>query len=178
MSLATSAALGTILSTVQGGLIPGITVDDIGVGPMPAPGDADAPGAIVGGASLWIVNQDDPVRTAAAWDYISFLVEAQSQSTWAATTGYIPVRSSALELDPIAARYVEDPRFKVAYDQLLESADDPSSVGAVLGPQREIRTLTARAIAAVLQGADVVEALTEAATQANSLLADYIARNS
>jgi sn-glycerol 3-phosphate transport system substrate-binding protein len=88
------------------------------------------------------------------------------------------LRSSALELDPIAARYVEDPRFKVAYDQLLESADDPSSVGAVLGPQREIRTLTARAIAAVLQGADVVESLTDAANQANSLLADYIARNS
>lgn len=178
MSLATSAALGTVLTTVQGGLIPGITVDDIGVGPMPAPGDVDAPGAIVGGASLWIVNQDDPVRTAAAWDFISFLVSAQSQSTWAAATGYIPLRSTALDLDPIAAKYVEDPRFKVAYDQLLEAADDPASVGAVLGPQREIRTLTARAIATVLQGGDVLATLQDAAAQANALLADYIANNS
>ena len=178
MSLATSAALGTVLTTVQGGLIPGITVDDIGVGPMPAPGDEEAPGAIVGGASLWIVNQDDPVRTEASWDFISFLISPQSQSTWAAATGYIPLRSAALELDPIAAKYVDDPRFKVAYDQLLQSSDDPASVGAVLGPQREIRTLTARAIAAVLQGADVLESLQQAANQANALLADYIANNS
>lgn len=177
MSLATSAALGTVLTTVQGGLIPGITVDDIGIGPMPAPGDIEAPGAIVGGASLWIVNQNDPLRTAAAWDFISYLVSAQSQSTWAAVTGYVPLRSSALELDPIAAKYVEDPRFKVAYDQLIQSADDPASVGAILGPQREIRTLTARAIAAVLQGADVLESLQKAASQANALLADYIANN-
>ncbi len=178
MSLATSAALGTVLTTVQGGLIPGITVDDIGVGPMPAPGDADAPGAIVGGASLWIVNQDDPVRTAAAWDFISFLVGAQSQSTWASITGYIPLRTTALELDPIAAKYLEDPRFKVAYDQLLQASDDASTLGAILGPQREIRTLTARAIATVLQGGDVLESLQQAAAQANALLADYLANNS
>jgi hypothetical protein len=88
------------------------------------------------------------------------------------------LRTSALELDPIAAKYVEDPRFKVAYDQLLQAADDPSTLGAILGPQREIRTLTARAIATVLQGGDVLEALRNAANQANALLADYIANNS
>lgn len=177
MSIATSAALGTVLSTVRGGLIPGITEGDIGVGPMPAPGDADAPGAIVGGASLWIVDKGDPARTAAAWDFISFLVSAESQSKWAAATGYVPLRSTALEIDPIAATYLADPRFKVAYDQLLQSADDPSSVGAVLGPQREVRTLSARAIAEILQGGDVVETLKKAASQANALLADYVARN-
>jgi sn-glycerol 3-phosphate transport system substrate-binding protein len=177
MTIATSAALGTVLTTVEGGLIPGITAADIGVGPMPAPGSVDAPGAIVGGASLWIVNQDDPERAAAAWDFISYLISPQSQSTWAAATGYIPIRSSALELDPIASTYANDPRFKVAYDQLLEAAESAAAIGAVLGPQREIRTLTARAIATVLQGGDVATTLTEAAQQANALLADYIARN-
>jgi sn-glycerol 3-phosphate transport system substrate-binding protein len=144
---------------------------------MPAPGSVDAPGAIVGGASLWIVNQDDPVRAAASWDFISYLISPQSQSTWAAATGYIPIRSSALELEPIASTYANDPRFKVAYDQLLEAAESAAAIGAVLGPQREIRTLTARAIATVLQGGDVTTTLTEAAKQANALLADYIARN-
>lgn len=177
MTIATSAALGTVLSTVEGGLIPGITAADIGVGPMPSPGSKVSPGAIVGGASLWIVDQKDPLRAAAAWDFISFLSSAQSQSTWAAATGYIPVRSLALELDPIASTYANDPRFKVAYDQLLEVTESAATIGAVLGPQREIRTLTARAIATVLQGGDVVATLTTAANQANALLADYIARN-
>lgn len=177
MTIATSAALGTVLSTVEGGLIPGVTTADIGVGPMPAPGSADAPGAIVGGASLWIVNHDDPVQAAAAWDFISFLVSAQSQSTWAAKTGYVPIRSAALELDPIASTYANDPRFKMAYDQLLQAIESSAAIGAVLGPQREIRTLTARAIATVLQGGDVTETLQSAAQQANALLADYIASN-
>jgi sn-glycerol 3-phosphate transport system substrate-binding protein len=177
MAIATSAALGTVLTTVEGGLIPGITTDDIGVGPMPAPGDADAPGAIVGGASLWIVNHDDPAKAAAVWDFISFLITAESQSTWAAATGYVPVRSSALEVGAIAEKYKTDPRFKVAYDQLLQAADSPASLGAILGPQREIRTLSARAIATVLQGGDVAAALADAATQANALLSAYITAN-
>jgi sn-glycerol 3-phosphate transport system substrate-binding protein len=177
MTIATSAALGTVLTTVEGGLIPGITTDDIGVGPMPAPGDADAPGAIVGGASLWIVNHDDPAKAAAVWDFISFLITAESQSTWAATTGYVPVRSSALEVGAIAEKYKTDPRFKVAYDQLLQAADSPASLGAILGPQREIRTLSARAIATVLQGGDVTAALADAASQANALLSAYITAN-
>ncbi|MFM8483560.1 MAG: extracellular solute-binding protein [Actinomycetota bacterium] len=177
MTIATSAALGTVLTTVEGGLIPGITTADIGVGPMPAPGTVDSPGAIVGGASLWIVNQDDPVRAAAAWDFITFLISAQSQSTWAAETGYVPIRSSALELDPIASTYANDPRFRIAYDQLVAVLESSAAIGAVLGPQREIRTLTARAIATVLQGGDVAETLLAAAEQANSLLAAYIASN-
>ena len=175
MTIATSAALGTVLSVVGAGTIKGVTVDDIGVGPMPGPNGA--PGAIVGGASLWMVNHDDPVKTAATWDFISFLVSAQSQSTWAAATGYVPVRSTALELDPIKSTYANDPRFKVAYDQLQEVADTPASVGAILGPQREIRNLTAIAIAKIFGGEDVAAALKEAADQANTLLSTYNSSN-
>jgi len=175
MTIATSAALGTVLSVVGAGTIEGVTVDDIGVGPMPGPNGA--PGAIVGGASLWMVNHDDPVKTAATWDFISFLVSAQSQSTWAAATGYVPVRASALELDPIKTTYANDPRFKVAYDQLQEVADTSASVGAILGPQREIRNLTAIAIAKIFGGEDVAAALKEAADQANTLLDTYNSSN-
>lgn len=73
--------------------------------------------------------------------------------------------------------YAEDPRFRVAYDQLGEAADTPASVGAILGPQREIRNITAQAIATILQGADVSSTLTASASQANALLADYLANN-
>ena len=92
---------------------------------------------------------------AAAWDYIQFLVGAESQSTWAAATGYVPVREDALELEPLTTTYATDPRFKVAYDQLLAGGDDPTSLGPVLGPLREVRTVTAGAVAAIFGGADV-----------------------
>ena len=73
---------------------------DLGVAPMPGPGETRS--ALVGGASLYIVADKGDARTAAAWDYISHLVSAESQATWAAATGYAPVREDALELEPLS----------------------------------------------------------------------------
>jgi sn-glycerol 3-phosphate transport system substrate-binding protein len=175
MAIGTSAALGGVIAAIGGGLAPGLTTDDVGIGPMPGP--SDTPAVQVGGASLWITADKDPVETSAAWDYITFLVDAQSQSEWAATTGYVPVRADALDLEPLASTYADDPRFKVAYDQLIVSVEGPASLAPVLGPQREVRVATANATAAIFAGADVGAALSGAAQQANALIASYNQRN-
>ncbi len=175
MAIATSAALGTVLSALDGGLIPGITSADVGVGPMPGPGDT--PSATVGGGSLYITEGTGDARAAAAWDFIKFLVSAESQSKWAAASGYAPVNKGALELDPLRATYRDDPRFKVSYDQVVAGTDDFAAVGPVLGPQREVRSVTANAVAAIFNGADVASSLADAAAQSNALIADYNARN-
>ena len=175
MAIATSAAIGTVKTVLDGGLIPGITSEQLGIGPMPGPGEV--PSAIVGGASLYVVAEQGDAQAAAAWDFIEFLTSAQSQSTWAAATGYVPVREDAVELDPIRATYVSDPRFKVAYDQILAGGDGPTSLGPVLGPLLEVRTVTAGAVAGIFGGADVVSSLTSAAAQADALIQGYNARN-
>lgn len=175
MTIATSAALGTVISVLDGGLIPGITSDELGVGPMPGPGDVRS--AIVGGASLYIVDGKGDAQTAAAWDFIQYLVSAQSQSTWASATGYVPVREDAPELEPLRTTYATDPRFAVAYEQLTVSADDATAVGPVIGPLREVRSVTAGAVAAIFGGADVASTLAAAATQSNALITDYNSRN-
>lgn len=173
MTIGTSAALGTVLNAIAAGLASavGITDDDLGVGPMPGPGGN--PGVLVGGASLWIVDGKGDQKAAAVWDYIKFLLTAESQSEWAAATGYVPVNEGALELEPLATTYGDDARFRVAYDSLLATPDVPTAVGPLLGPQREIRGLTSRALAAVFQGADPATALAQAAADANSLIANY-----
>jgi sn-glycerol 3-phosphate transport system substrate-binding protein len=175
MTIGTSAALGGVIAAIGGGLAPGLTIADVGIGPMPGP--SDTPAVQVGGASLWITADKTPVETSAAWDYIAFLVSAQSQSDWAATTGYVPIRTDALELDPVATTYADDPRFKVAYDQLIGSVEGSASLAPVLGPQREVRVATANATAAIFAGADVGAALADAAAQANALIASYNQRN-
>jgi sn-glycerol 3-phosphate transport system substrate-binding protein len=175
MAITTSAALGTVLSVVEGGLIEGLTTDDIGVGPLPSP--SGKPGASVGGASLWIVADKGDERAAAAWEYMQFLVSAQAQSEWAAATGYVPVRTDSLELEPIKSIYANDPRFKVAYEQLLASPDSPAASGPVLGPLREVRVTAAQAMTAIMNGADPQQSLDAAAAQANALIADYNLRN-
>jgi sn-glycerol 3-phosphate transport system substrate-binding protein len=171
MAIASSAGIGPAKAALDGGLIPGITSADLGVGPMPGP--SPTPSANVGGASLYIVDQKGDPFTAAAWDFIKFLTSAQSQSTWAAATGYSPVRADALDLDPLKTTYDTDPRFKVPYEQLTAGGNDVESVGPVVGPLPQIRSLTAAATAAIMGGADVQSSLTSAAQQANALIAQY-----
>lgn len=176
MTIATSASLGPVLDVLSGGQFPGLSADDVGVGPMPGPGGA--PGALIGGAALWVVDHGDPVRTAATWDFLTFLVGAEQQSQWAAATGYVPVRDDARDLDPYRSTLAADARFGVALDQLLSSPDSLTSAGPVVGPLREIRSVLALAVAAILDGADVTTSLADAAAQANGLIADYNLRNS
>ncbi|MFZ4810734.1 MAG: ABC transporter substrate-binding protein [Ilumatobacteraceae bacterium] len=174
MTIATSAALGTVLSAIDAGLAPNIAKEDIGVAPMPGPNGS--PTVLVGGASLWIPADKGDDKAAAAWDFIQFLVSAESQSTWASATGYVPMRDDAVALDPLKTTYATDPRFRVAYDSLVATPNEPTAIGPLLGPQREVRTLTSKALATILTGGDVAASLTDAATQANQLLADYAAR--
>ncbi len=175
MTIATSAALGAVLNALGGGIAPGLGPADIGVGPMPGP--SPEPTAQVGGGSLWIVADKGDAEAAAAWDYVTFLTSAQSQSTWASQTGYVPVREDATELEPLATVYADDPRFRVAYDQLLARADDLAANAPVLGPMREVRVETARAVASVFRGDDPATALAAAAEQSDALIASYNARN-
>ena len=175
MTIGTSAAIGGVLAVLAGGQFPQISVADLGVGPMPGPDGK--PGVLVGGASLWVVDSGDDVRTAAAWDYITYLTAAKQQSEWASATGYVPVRTDALTLDPLKTTLATDPRFQVAYDQLLAAPDAPTSVGPILGPLREVRTVTAQGVAAIFGGADVASTLASSAAQADALIADYNSRN-
>jgi len=175
MTIATSAAISSVITVLGSGIAPGLTPDDVGVGPMPGP--SDTPAVQPGGASVWIPAGKSDEVTAAAWDFAKYLVDPQVQSTWTAATGYVPVRSDAVELDPIATLYTDDPRYRVAFDQMLAAADDPSAVVPALGPLREIRAQTADAVAATYAGADVAQVLADAAAASNALIETYNARN-
>jgi sn-glycerol 3-phosphate transport system substrate-binding protein len=175
MTIGTSAAIGGVLAVLAGGQFPQFSRDDLGVGPMPGPDGK--PGVLVGGASLWVVDSGDDVRTAASWDFITYLTAAQQQSQWCSATGYVPVRSDALTLDPLKTTLATDSRFQVAYDQLSATPDTPTSVGPIVGPLREVRSVTAQGVAAIFGGADVATTLANSAAQADALIADYNSRN-
>jgi sn-glycerol 3-phosphate transport system substrate-binding protein len=172
MTIYTTAALSSVLNVLASGAYPAITPGDLGVGSLPGP--TVNPGTLVGGAALWLPKGKSDAETAAAWDYIKFLVAPEQQSVWAAGTGYVPVRTSAADLPPIKDVYTADPRYKVAYDQLNAAADTPVEAGPVLGPQREVRILTSRAVEAILtERADVSQTLTSTARQADLLIAQW-----
>jgi sn-glycerol 3-phosphate transport system substrate-binding protein len=174
-TIATSAAISSVIAALGSGIAPDLTPDDIGVGPMPGP--SDTPSVQPGGASIWLPAGKSDEVTAAAWDFTQHLVEAQTQSTWASLTGYVPIRTDAVELDPIATLYAGDPRFRVAYDQMLAAPAGPASVVPALGPLREIRSQTANAVAATYAGGDIEQILADAAAASNALIETYNQQN-
>jgi sn-glycerol 3-phosphate transport system substrate-binding protein len=168
MTFDTTAALGTILDIFASGQYADV---DLGVGPMP--GRTDTGGAVVGGAALYI-SAKDPAKQAAAWDYMQYLTSPESQSKWAAATGYIPVRASATELPEVKARWAEVPGFKVAYDQLVSSADNTATQGAVIGDFEGVRDVIEDAENRMyLDKGDPDAALKQAAEKATTVIEDY-----
>ena len=170
MSIESSASLGTILGVL--GNYPSVT---LGVGAFPGPaGDG---GVLVGGAALYMVNKSSPAKQEAAWRFAKFLNEPASQATLSAGTGYVPVRKSAIELEPIQKRWAEVPGFKVAYDQLLAGATNAATAGPVIGDYAGVRKAVEDALQAmVTTGTPPKQALDRAAQRANAAIKDYNAR--
>jgi sn-glycerol 3-phosphate transport system substrate-binding protein len=172
MTIFSSAGVASVIQVLGGGLIPGFGPDDLGVSRLPSPG-----GVTIGGASLWIVADQPDESIAATWDFIQYLVSAETQSTWASGTGYVPINEGSPTIAPLSDTYVNDPRFRPAYDQLVTGETNEATAGPVLGPAAEIRVVVARALQNVLSnGAEPQEALTAAAAEANALLEDYAQR--
>jgi sn-glycerol 3-phosphate transport system substrate-binding protein len=171
MTISSSASLGTVINVLGSGLVEGLTTDDVGAGPFPGLGAV--PTAVVGGAANYIVAGGDSERVAATWDFVSYLVTPEVQSQWATRTGYLPIVDDAIDIEPLATTYRDDARFRVAYEQLVNSPDDLAHAGPQIGPHRQVRGVTATALARILDGADVASTLADAADRSNALLRQY-----
>ncbi len=128
MTIDTSAALGTISQILGHGEFSGV---DLGVGPLPGPGGSG--GVLVGGGALFIVKQSSPEKQAAAWEFLKFLDSAQSQASWSAATGYLPIRKSATTLEPLKTLWQQKPYYRISYDQLLKGTESDATAGPVIG---------------------------------------------
>jgi sn-glycerol 3-phosphate transport system substrate-binding protein len=177
MTIDTSAALGTISQVLGSGQFAHV---ELGVGPMPGPDSPDG-GVLVGGAALYISARSAPARQAAAWRYAAFLNEPATQAEWAAATGYIPIRKSAVNMAPLTERWAAAPGYRVAYDQLLAGPENDATAGPVIGAYggagQGVRGAIIDALAAMLtRGVPPDQAVREAARKANTAIAEYNAR--
>ncbi len=172
MTIDTSAALGTISQVLAEGDYPNV---ELGAAPMPGP--VGEGGILVGGAALYIVNKQPDAHQEAAWRYAKFLNEAQSQATWSAGTGYVPIRQSATELSPLKDRYQEEPAYRVAYEQLLAGVENVATAGPVIGDYVGVRKAVSDALSSMFsQGTDPATALAQAAQGGDAAIDEYNAR--
>ena len=163
--ITSTADIGNIVEAASG-----FTVD---TAPLPIPADSERTGVIVGGASVWIMQDHPEDELTAARDFVLYMTNTENMESWHKLTGYFPVRNSSVEALEQQGWFTENPRFEVAFDQLLETETVPATAGALLGPFPEIRTIIEEAIQKVLNGEEVDAALEEAKTLADNALEQY-----
>jgi sn-glycerol 3-phosphate transport system substrate-binding protein len=174
MTIETSAALGTVTQLLQSGQYSSVKA---GVGAFPVYSSSVRGGLEPGGSGVYISDKVPALEQAAAWDYLSYLCNTQSQATWAAGTGYIPVRKSSVQTATIQHLWATYPEYKVAYNEINNGASTPATSGSVIGPYDDVRTDVLNAeISMFTQGVSPAKAVSSAEQNVNSTLSSYNSR--
>ncbi|SCW81282.1 sn-glycerol 3-phosphate transport system substrate-binding protein [Paenibacillus tianmuensis] len=167
MTLDSTASLRGIVSAAEGKF-------QVGTAFLPKPKDAKDGGVIVGGASLYILNNRSEAEQKGAWEFIKFLADPKQQAYWHVNTGYFPITKKAYDEQLVKDNLTKYPQFKTAVDQLHQTKANKATQGAVMGVFPEARQLTEGAIEEVLNGKKTPkEALDGAAKEISSKLAQY-----
>lgn len=148
-------------------------VFELGVGYYPKL-EENPSGPIIGGASLWIGGEGhDAAQQEAAWRFVQFLAEPQTQATWHTTTGYFPISRGALELPEDVEWREQFPQFDVAVQQLEETELNTATQGCALGVMPQARKASEDGLEQAILGADAQQSMTEAADSLQSAIEQY-----
>jgi sn-glycerol 3-phosphate transport system substrate-binding protein len=171
MTAGDSVALRSVVDALEGGLA---QVDvDLSVANRPGvPGGTGLPG--IYGRALWVFKSRPEEEQEAAWKFIKWLLEPEQPAEWYAGSGFLPVNSKAFELPAAKEIEAKYPQFKIAAELYLAASVSPVPPGPLLGPQFDVSQIIRRAIEEMLVGdKDPIDAINDAAEEANELIADY-----
>ncbi|MDR2747834.1 MAG: extracellular solute-binding protein [Treponema sp.] len=133
-------------------------------------------GAGMSGSGIFMFNKGVDRRTAAAWEFVRYVLSPSVQANLSAATGYFPGVKAAFE-DPAYLENVEKfPQFKVGSGQL--SRTSPDMLNVTVGPSRDFYMEIMNQISNML--INNIEPSAAAKTMADSLnavLAEYTRAN-
>ena len=165
MTLGSTASLKQILNDVNGKF-------EVGTAYFPKVSDEGQGGVSIGGGSLWALNNEDPARQNAVWQFVKFLVSPASQAYWNSQTGYFPVTVAAHEETVFQENIAKYPQFETAIDQLHDST--PQSAGALLSIFPEARQIVETEIENMLNnGTSPEDTVAKMADSINKSIEDY-----
>ncbi|HEY1828518.1 MAG TPA: ABC transporter substrate-binding protein [Acidimicrobiales bacterium] len=174
MTIETSAALGAVTQLLGGGKYASVK---LGVGPFPVYSSSVKGGIEPGGSGIYISDKEPALDQAAAWTFVSYLMNTQSVATWSAGTGYIPVRKSSTQTATLQHLWATDPGYKVAYNEVNNGVNSRATSGSVIGPYDDVRTDVLNAeISMYTQGVSASKALSTAQSSVNSTISGYNGR--
>ena len=165
ITLGSTASLKQILQDVNGKF-------NVGTAYFPKVKESDKGGVSIGGASLWALDNKDPKKLRATWEFVKFLISPESQAYWNAQTGYFPVTTKSQDEQTFKDNIAQYPQFQTAIDQLHDSK--PQYAGALLSVFPEARQIVETEIENMINGNETPEKAVESmASQINSSIEDY-----
>jgi sn-glycerol 3-phosphate transport system substrate-binding protein len=174
MTIDSSADLGTVTQVLGSGQYDGVK---LGIGPFPVYSSSVKGGIEPGGSGVYISKKVPAIDQAAAWQYLSYICNTQSQATWAAGTGYIPVRKSSATTATVQHLWTTNPGYKVAYNEINNGINTPATQGSVIGPYADVRTDVQNAeIAMYTNGLSAAAAVKTAEQTVNNTISSYNSR--
>ncbi|STQ46853.1 glycerol-3-phosphate transporter periplasmic binding protein [Ewingella americana] len=143
-----------------------------GVGMMPYDADVkEAPqNAIIGGASLWVMNGKDKETYKGVAEFLQFLTTPAIAAEWHQKTGYLPVTTAAYELTKQQGFYEKNPGSDVATRQMLNKPPLPFTKGLRLGNMPQIRTIVDEELESVWSGKKTAQQALDSAVERGNLL--------
>ncbi len=146
----------------------------LGTAPIPARTLSDRGGTVIGGNSLWILNNKPIAEQKAAYRFLKFMASPSVQEKWHSNTGYFPIRADVIDALKKRGFYDKYPVAWTAIEQMRASPDMDATRGALMGVFPEAREHIATAIEEVLAGrAEVLSALRNAKAKTDFSLMRY-----
>jgi sn-glycerol 3-phosphate transport system substrate-binding protein len=108
--------------------------------------------SIIGGASLWVMNQKDQKAYKAVAKFFTFLSRPEIQAMFHTETGYLPITKAAYELTKSQGYYKDNPGPEVAIKELLNKAPTENTLGLRFGFMPQIRTIEDEQWESILDG--------------------------
>ena len=127
--------------------------------------------SIIGGATLWALQGQDPEVYRGLAQFLTYLSSAEVQAWWHQETGYVPITTAAYELSQEQGFYESNPGTDTAIQQLSLNTPTPNSRGLRFGNFVQIRDVINEELEALWAG-DIAaqEALDNAVERGNELL--------
>ena len=171
MTRSSTAVLRSVVDALEGGLAQ--TPVDVGLAALPGvPGGTGY--TAVYSRGLWIPKDLPKAQQEAGWKFVKWLMEPEQQAEWFAGSGYLPVRNSSYDLPAAQGIMTKYPQFRLGVEIFRSSPVTPATLGPMLGPFNEVREAVLRQLeATIVSGKDPVQAINDAAEEANQAIEEY-----
>ena len=145
---------------------------NVGTAYFPKVKESDKGGVSIGGASLWALDNKDPKKLRATWEFVKFLISPESQAYWNAQTGYFPVTTKSQDEQTFKDNIAQYPQFQYSDRSVHDSS--PKYCGALLSVFPEARATVESEIESMLNGKeDVDTAVQKMSDTINKSIKDY-----